>query len=89
MDGALVSNDLVLVMSIGENLTHNNAQKMKGSPNGYGVCWIITLVGNGVVVFGPILNDLWRVSSQLYWRFYQHSAPESMQINLKNMAEDR
>jgi hypothetical protein len=44
---------------------------------------VMTLVGNGVVAFGPILNDPWRVSSQLYWRFYQHSDPESMQINLE------
>ncbi len=43
---------------------------------------IVTIIGNGLVVFGPILNDPWRLSAAIYWRFYQHSPVDSMQINL-------
>ncbi|MBN2355974.1 hypothetical protein JXO59_07660, partial [candidate division KSB1 bacterium] len=48
----------------------------------YGV-FMLTLIGNGIVIFGPLLNNPFRLSSQVYWRFYQHSGPDSMQINLE------
>lgn len=43
---------------------------------------MLTLLGNGLVVWGPILNDPLQLSSQVYWRFYRHDPVESMSMNL-------
>ncbi len=44
---------------------------------------IATIFGNGLVVWGPILNDPFQLSSQVYWRFYKHSALGNMNVNLE------
>jgi hypothetical protein len=38
--------------------------------------------GNGIVAFGPALNDPMNISSSIYWRFYKHAPPDSMKLNL-------
>ncbi len=43
---------------------------------------IFVIFGNGVVSFGPVLNDPAGISSWVYWKFYKHAPKETMKKNL-------
>jgi hypothetical protein len=41
-----------------------------------------SVLGNGLVVLGPALDDPVGVSSWVYWNFYKHSPRQTMRMNL-------
>jgi len=41
-----------------------------------------TILGNGIIALGPLCNDPFSISSTMYWRFYKHSPPDTMKMNL-------
>ena len=43
---------------------------------------LIAVAGNGIVSFGPALNDPAGISSTIYWKFYKHAPKETMKKNL-------
>ena len=50
--------------------------------SGLVVALVLAIVGNALVVLGPMMKDPLNVSSQVYWRFYKHSGPESLKMNM-------
>ena len=42
------------------------------------IALVVTILGNGAVVFGPVFNDPCGISSSVYWRFYKHSPQGTM-----------
>jgi hypothetical protein len=47
------------------------------------VVLVIAVAGNGIVSFGPALNDPAGISSLVYWKFYKHAPRETMKKNLE------
>jgi hypothetical protein len=43
----------------------------------------VTILGNGLIALGPLCKDPISISSTMYWRFYKHSPPTTMKMNLE------